>query len=112
MLSQWKAGLARPLAVSAPARISLMPDVPTLEERGIKVVHRMMRGLALPGGAPDDALRFWQQALERLTATEPWRKYLERFALTPYFKTGAEARSFLEQHEALNRDALTPAETR
>jgi putative tricarboxylic transport membrane protein len=112
MLSQWKAGLARPLAVSAPARISLMPDVPTLEERGIKVVHRMMRGLALPGGAPDDALRFWEQALERLTTTEPWRKYLERFALTPYFKTGGEARSFLDQHEALNRDALTQAETR
>jgi putative tricarboxylic transport membrane protein len=112
MLSQWKAGLARPLVVSAPARIALMPDVPTLEERGIKVVHRMMRGLALPGGAPDDALRFWEQALERLTATAPWRNYLERFALTPFFKTGSEARAFLEQHEALNRDALSPAETR
>ena len=113
MLSQWKAGLARPLVVSAPARIAMMPDVPTLEERGVKVVHRMMRGVALPGGAPADALRFWETALTKLTATERWRtNYLERFALTPYFKAGDEARAFLAQHEALNRDALNPAETR
>jgi putative tricarboxylic transport membrane protein len=113
MLSQWKAGLARPLAVSAPARIPIMPDVPTLEERGIKVVHRMMRGVALPGNAPADALRFWEAALTRLTGTERWRThYLDRFALTPYFKTGDEARAFLEQHEALNRSALNPAEAR
>jgi putative tricarboxylic transport membrane protein len=113
MLSQWKAGLARPLVVSAPARIAMMPDVPTLEERGVRVVHRMMRGVALPGGAPADALRFWEAALAKLTATDRWRtNYLERFALTPYFKAGDEARAFLAQHEALNRDALTPAETR
>jgi putative tricarboxylic transport membrane protein len=113
MLSQWKAGLARPLVVSAPARIAMMPEVPTLEERGVKVVHRMMRGVALPGGAPADALRFWETALAKLTATERWRtNYLERFALTPYFKAGDDARAFLAQHEALNRDALNPAETR
>ncbi|MGH9314395.1 MAG: tripartite tricarboxylate transporter substrate binding protein [Vicinamibacterales bacterium] len=113
MLSQWKAGLVRPLVVSAPARIAMMPDVPTLEERGIRVVHRMMRGVALPGGAPPDALRFWEDALARLAGTERWRThYLERFALTPYFKTGDEARAFLKRHEALNRDALTPAEAR
>jgi len=113
MLSHWKAGLARPLVVSAPARIAMMPDVPTLEERGVKVVHRMMRGVALPGGAPPDALRFWEAALAKLTATERWRtNYLERFALTPYFKAGDEARAFLERHEALNRAALNPAETR
>jgi putative tricarboxylic transport membrane protein len=113
MVSQWKAGLTRPLAVSAPARISMMPGVPTLDERGIKVVHRMMRGVALPGSAPPDAVRFWEEALAKLTATERWRtNYLERFSLTPYFKTGDEARRFLERHEALNRDALNPPETR
>jgi putative tricarboxylic transport membrane protein len=113
MLSQWKAGLAQPIVVSAPARIAMMPDVPTLEERGIAVVHRMMRGVALPGGAPADALRFWETALTKVTATERWRtNYLERLALTPYFKTGDEARAFLARHEALNRDALNPAETR
>jgi putative tricarboxylic transport membrane protein len=111
MLSQWKAGLTRPLAVSAPARIAMMPDVPTLKERGIDVIHRMMRGIALPGDAPPDALRFWEDAMARITQTERWRtNYLERLALTPYVKTGAEARTFLESHEALNRAALNPAE--
>jgi putative tricarboxylic transport membrane protein len=113
MLSQWKAGLTRPLAVAAPSRIAMMPDVPTLDERGIKVVHHMMRGVALPGSAPADAVRFWEQSLAKLTATERWRtNYLDRFALTPYFKIGDEARGFLQQHEALNRDALNPAETK
>ena len=66
-----------------------MPDVPTLKERGIDVVHRMMRGLALPGGAPAESLRYWEAALANVTGSDGWRtQYLERFALTPYFKTG------------------------
>jgi putative tricarboxylic transport membrane protein len=114
MLSQWKGGLARPLVVSAPERVAIMPDVPTLKERGIDVVHRMMRGVALPGDAPAESLRYWEAALAKVTESDGWRRhYLERFALTPYFKTGDDARAFLARHEALNRDALNPAtETR
>ena len=67
MLAQWKGGLARPLAVSAPERVAIMPDVPTLKERGIDVVHRMMRGVALPGEAPAEAVRYWEAALAKET---------------------------------------------
>jgi putative tricarboxylic transport membrane protein len=109
MLSQWKGGLARPLAVSAPERVAIMPDVPTLKERGIDVVHRMMRGVALPGDAPAESVRYWEAALAKVTQSDGWRtQYLERFALTPDFKTGDDARAFLTKHEALNRDALNP----
>jgi putative tricarboxylic transport membrane protein len=107
MLAQWQAGLVRVLAVSAPARLAMMPDAPTLKERGIAVEHRMMRGVALPGDAPADAVAFWENTLRKVTESERWwSMYLERFALTPYFKTGGEALAFISRLEDLNRAAL------
>ena len=64
-----------------------MPDVPTLKERGIDVVHRMMRGVALPGEAPAESVRYWEAALAKVAESDGWRRqYLERFALTPVFQ--------------------------
>jgi putative tricarboxylic transport membrane protein len=106
-LAQWKAGLVRALAVAAPQRLAIMPDVPTLKERGIDVEHRMVRGIALPGGAPPAAVQYWEAVLGKVTQTERWRtNYLERFALTPHFETGDEARAIISRIEEVNRAAL------
>jgi putative tricarboxylic transport membrane protein len=106
-LSQIKSGLVRALAVSAPARLAILPDVPTLKETGIDVEHRMLRGIALASGAPDRVVQYWEDVLRRVTETERWRtQYLDRFALTPHFLTGDEARRFVEQLETVNRETL------
>jgi putative tricarboxylic transport membrane protein len=113
MISPWKAGLVRPLAVAARARLPMMPDVPTLEEQGIRVEHHQLRAIALPGGAPAEAVRYWESTLGQVTRSARWRAaYLERFALTPSFTIGDEARAFLARLEEVNRAALAPAEGR
>jgi putative tricarboxylic transport membrane protein len=106
-ISQIRGGLVRALAVSASERIALLPDVPTLKESGIDVEYRMYRALALPKDSPEEAVRYWEDVLRRVTESPRWRtQYLERFALTPYFRTGDEARAFLTRLEELNRETL------
>jgi putative tricarboxylic transport membrane protein len=106
-LSQLRGGLVRALAVGSPTRLAILPDVPTLKELGIDVEYRMFRGMAITSGASEDAVRYWEDVLLRVTETERWRtQYLERFALTPHFRTGEQARQFLDHHEAVNRETM------
>jgi len=106
-LSQLRGGLVRALAVSSPERLALLPDVPTLRESGINVEYRMFRAIAIPKNAPDDAVRFWENVLRRVTESDRWRtQYIERFALTSFFRTGDDARAFLTRLEVVNRDTL------
>jgi putative tricarboxylic transport membrane protein len=106
-MSQIRAGLVRPIAVSSPERLPMFPDVPTLKESGINVEYRMFRGLAIPLSAPESAVRYWEDVLRRVTDSDRWRtQYLDRFALTPFFRTGDDARAFLTELERLNRDTL------
>jgi putative tricarboxylic transport membrane protein len=106
-LSHLRGGLVRALAVSAATRIAILPDVPTLKELGIDVEHRMLRGIAMASGAPEHAVRYWQDVLQRVTETERWRtQYLDRFALTPHFLTGEQAGQFVDKLESVNRETL------
>jgi putative tricarboxylic transport membrane protein len=106
-LPHLRGGLVRALAVSAPARLAILPDVPSLKELGIDVEHRMRRAIAIARGAPEHAVRYWQDVLRRVTETRRWRaEYLDRFALTPHFLTGEQARQFAHDLEAVNRETL------
>ena len=106
-LSQLRGGLVRALAVSSPQRLAVLPDVPTLKESGIDVQYRMFRGIGIPKGVPDEAVRYWEGVLRRVTESPRWRsQYIERFALTPHFVVGDEARAYLTELEAVNRDTL------
>jgi len=52
-----RAGLVRPLGVTARKRLESMPATPTLIEQGYDVVTSASRGLAAPAGTPDDVLK-------------------------------------------------------
>jgi putative tricarboxylic transport membrane protein len=106
-IGQIRGGLVRALAVSSPERLAMLPDVPTLKESGIDVEYRMFRGIAIPQDAPEAAVRYWEDVLRRVTESDRWRtQYLERFALTPFYRTGNDARVFLSHLESVNRDTL------
>jgi putative tricarboxylic transport membrane protein len=106
-INQLRGGLVRALAVSSPERLAMLPDVPTLKESGIDVQYRMFRGIGIPKDAPEEAVRFWEAVLKRVADSPRWRtQYIEKFALTPRFLAGDEARAFVTRLEALNRDTL------
>ncbi|ODU62353.1 MAG: hypothetical protein ABT05_07715, partial [Lautropia sp. SCN 66-9] len=53
----FKAGKLKALAVSAPKRISALPNVPTIEEQGIPDINAIYTlGLAVPVGTPQDVI--------------------------------------------------------
>jgi putative tricarboxylic transport membrane protein len=84
-----KAGTVRALGVSAPERLSFMPDVPTLKEQGFDVEQKTVRGVALPAGVSPDVVAFWEDRLERMTKTEAWAKYIENGRKVASFEKSA-----------------------
>ena len=66
---QVQGGKLRGLAVTAAKRSSALPDVPTMEEAGIKGQQsETMQGIFLPGGAPKDLVDFLNAEIVKVMA--------------------------------------------
>ena len=79
-----KDGRTRALAVIAPRRVPWLPDVPTLEEQGIKGVEgQTFTGLLAPAGTPPAVIGKLSSALKGILESKDIE---ERF-----FKAGAQA---------------------
>jgi putative tricarboxylic transport membrane protein len=106
-LGQVQGGLVRVLAVGSAERLKVLPDVPTLKERGIDVEYRMFRGVAMPGGVPADVVSYWSGVLEKVTKSERWtRDYIVKLELTPHFRGPAESLAFMASIEQMYRSTL------
>jgi putative tricarboxylic transport membrane protein len=106
-LGQVQGGLVRVLAVGAAERLKVLPDVPTLKERGIDVEYRMFRGIAMPGGVPADVVSYWNDVLSKVTRSERWtRDYIAKLELTPHFRGPAESLTFMASIEQMYRATL------
>ena len=106
-LGQARGGLVRVLAVAAPKRLEVLPDVPTLKERGIDVDYRMFRGLAMPAGVPPEVVTYWTDVLTKVTQSERWtRDYVRKLELTPNFRGPADALTFMTSLETAYRSTL------
>lgn len=78
-----KEGRTRALAVIAPKRVPWLPDVPTLEEQGIKGVQgQTFTGLLAPAGTPPTVINKLSAALKTVLETKAIQ---DRF-----FQAGAE----------------------
>jgi putative tricarboxylic transport membrane protein len=106
-LGQLQGGLVRVLAVASAERLKVLPDVPTLKERGIDVEYRMFRGIAMPPGVPADVVAYWNGVLAKVTQSERWtRDYVRKLELTPQFKGPADALTFMASMEQAYRSTL------
>ena len=106
-LGQVQGGLVRVLAVASSERLEILPDVPTLKERGIDVEYRMFRGIAMPGRVPPEVVSYWAGVLEKVTQSERWKRdYIQKLELTPHFRGPAEALAFMASMEQTYRSTL------
>ncbi len=71
-----KTGAIVPLAIGAPARIELLPDVPTMAEAGYDLEAAYWFGLAAPAGTPPAILTKLEKALADALAMPDLRKRL------------------------------------
>ena len=79
-----KSGKIRPLAVTSPQRSAAFPDVPTMDEAGLKGFDSTAwYGILGPAGLPSDVVNRWTRALARVGA--------DKAALEPINATGCDA---------------------
>jgi putative tricarboxylic transport membrane protein len=107
IVAQTEAGKARNLAVAAQKRLKDAPDVPTFAEKGYKFYWEQMRGVVGPANMPPEAVKWWQDTLKKVVATEKWQKdYIKRNLLTPTDWTGERALKYLDSLHGKYEEAL------
>jgi putative tricarboxylic transport membrane protein len=107
IVAQIEGGKARNLAVAARQRLKDAPDVPTFAERGYEFYWEQMRGVVGPANMPPEAVKWWQDTLRKVVATEKWQKdYIKRNLLTPTDWTGEQALKYLDGLHSKYEDAI------
>jgi tripartite-type tricarboxylate transporter receptor subunit TctC len=79
-----QAGRLKALAVAAPKRSTAMPDVPTLDEVGIKGVHTLTYyGVLAPAGTPKDVVNKLNAEINAILRSDDTRGRLMKLAAEP-----------------------------
>jgi tripartite-type tricarboxylate transporter receptor subunit TctC len=90
-----KAGNVRPLAVNAPQRSPLLPEIPTLAEAGLPAFDRYTWfGLFAPAGTPPDIVRRLQTEVAAALKSPDLR---ERFDAVGAEPVGSSSEQFVER---------------
>src|SRR6476646_8292956 len=89
---QIDAGKLKLIGVFSDKRLPDHPDVPTIAEQKIDLGefpdHLQFRGIAGPPKMSDDAVKFYQDFFQKVSATDAWKQYLASEGLVPEFVTG------------------------
>jgi tripartite-type tricarboxylate transporter receptor subunit TctC len=73
-MQQMKAGTLAPLAIAAPARFEMLPDVMTMAEAGVPLEAAYWFGLVAPAGTPPAVIARLEAALAEVLAMPDLRK--------------------------------------
>lgn len=100
MLGHLRAGKLRALAVTGTRRSALLPDVPTLDEAGVKGYSAYVwMGLMAPKNTPPAIIaKLNREAVAALAAPEV-RSYLDNAAIEPVGSTPAEFGNFFREEK-------------
>ncbi|MBO5493706.1 MAG: tripartite tricarboxylate transporter substrate binding protein [Pyramidobacter sp.] len=96
---QIKAGNLRALAIMAENRYELLPDVPTMREKGIDVVSGSSRGYSAPAGIPEEARTVLIEAFKKMAEMPEFKKACADRASIIDMKYGDEYQAMLKKQE-------------
>jgi tripartite-type tricarboxylate transporter receptor subunit TctC len=85
-----KSGKFRALAITGPARIPNLPDVPTLVEQGVDVTYLYWLGLIVKAGTPAPVVQKLSDALRYALSTPDLQERFRADGVDPTFMTPAE----------------------
>jgi tripartite-type tricarboxylate transporter receptor subunit TctC len=90
-----------PLAVAHDERLDILPDVTTMKEQGIDMVHSTSRGLFAPKGTPEEVIIKIEEAFKKaLENPEMKRKIEEEQGSVARFIPHNEYKGFLDNLQA------------
>lgn len=94
-LPQVKAGKLRALAVSSPKRLSIVPDLPTIDEAGLKGYELTFWFAAyLPAKAQPAVVSRLRELFVSATKSAPAQKFFDSTGIEPYVMTPEELARF------------------
>ncbi len=97
-----QSGRVRPLAIAAPKRSPLLPDVPTMKEAGVAdFVVAVWLGFAVPAGTPGNVVQRFNTEINRISQLPQVRDKLlvQGFEMLPPISVAA-ARKVIEDDQA------------
>jgi len=100
-LPQIRSGKVKALAVMSPKRIATLPDVPTLDEIGIKGFDvSAWQGLFAPKGTPPEIAQRLSAEMQKAIQVPEVKAKLEDFGLEVAPSTGPQLTQFIERETA------------
>lgn len=104
--SQMDAGKVRILTVATEKRLEALPDVPTMSEKGWKVVVPKFRGLVVKKGTPQPVVEYLiANSLKAIQSAE-FQKYQKESFVEPAFLTGKDFLQLIEAQVAETEPVL------
>jgi putative tricarboxylic transport membrane protein len=111
MLKYVEAGSVRLIAIASPQRLSgVFAQIPTWREQGANAIVSNWRGLIGPRGMAPVQLAYWDGALKGLTASDEWKKDLERNYWSDDYMPSAATRKYMETEYGQLKAFLTDLE--
>lgn len=89
-LEMSKSGKVRILATTGEARLSILPNVPTLRELGIDITAPAYLGIYGPPGMSQDKVQRISKALNEAMQSPDLQRRIVSFAMTPAYSSPAE----------------------
>lgn len=92
-----KAGKVRPLGVSSTKRLALLPDVPTLDEAGIKGYETVAwGGIVAPAGTPPEVISRLNKSLQNALQDPKVEQSLATFGADASYSTPAQFKGLID----------------
>ncbi len=95
LLSQEKADNIKVLAVLAPERLDVLPDVPTAKELGYDVIGANWRAFYVPKNIPDARYSQWVDIIKNVAESEEWQDLRDKNGLAEFAMYGEEFEEFV-----------------
>ena len=98
-LKMSNAGKVRLLAITAPERLAVAANVPTLKEMGNETIFVNWRGFFAAPDISQDKVEAWNQVLKKLHKTDLWKKTLVHHGWIDNYKNSQDFKIFLNEQE-------------
>ncbi len=99
ILTSFKGGKVRLLAVLDNQRSKFIPDVPTAEEQGVKVYNNSSRALVAPKGTPKEIVTYLAQVMEQAMKDPEQVKKLDEGGFTLRYLGPEQLDKYWQQQE-------------
>lgn len=100
VLSYYKKGDVRILAILAPNRIDQVPDVKTAIEQGFDFVGANWRGFYVPKNISDGRYKEWVDIIKTVANSSEWKTLREKNALAEFSSFGEDFENFVKSQVA------------